>query len=157
RALTPTHAAQQVVPDRADVEGALGAVEDRLRALLAARLELARARLEQLGSRPCLRRPTEPLRDRERRLDEWAERLQRGAQARLDRAGQRLEALASRLEAVSPLKVLARGYSLTRRLEDGAVVRGPEQVRPGDWLLTQVQAGRIISRVESTPGEGTLC
>jgi exodeoxyribonuclease VII large subunit len=154
RALTPTHAAQQVVPDRAELLGALASVEDRLRALLSGHLELARARLEQLASRPCLRRPTEPIRERERRLDDWAERLQRAGAATLERTAQRLEGLAARLEAVSPLKVLARGYSLTRRLDDLTVVRGPGQVQSGDWLLTQVEGGRIISRVESVQREG---
>jgi exodeoxyribonuclease VII large subunit len=155
RALTPTHAAQQVVPDRTEMLDALDAVLARLRALLANHLELARTRLEHLASRPCLRRPNEPIRERRLRLEEWAERLRRAAGSRLERAGVSLDSLAARLEAVSPLKVLARGYSLTRRLDDKSVVRGPDGVRAGDWLVTQVQAGRIVSRVESVQSEST--
>jgi exodeoxyribonuclease VII large subunit len=67
----------------------------------------------------------------------------------------RLEAQAARLESLSPLNVLARGYSLTRTESDGVVVRTPVQVRPGDRLLTLVEHGRIVSRVEETQ-ESTL-
>ena len=62
----------------------------------------------------------------------------------------RLQAQAARLETLSPLNVLARGYSLTRREADETVVRSPEQVRPGDLLLTRLQHGQIRSRVEGS-------
>jgi len=52
------------------------------------------------------------------------------------------------------LNVLARGYSLTRKEADNSVVRAPGQVRPGDCLVTQVQHGRIVSRVEDATGTG---
>jgi exodeoxyribonuclease VII large subunit len=153
RALTPSEAAERVVPDRAEVLDWLSGLEGRFRGLLLRSLEVARTRLDDLARRPCFRRPLERIRDEERRLDEWAERLQRALRQSLQQARQRLEAQAGRLESLSPLAVLARGYSLTRRLEDLAVLRNPEQVRPGDWLVTQVQHGRIISRVEqAAPG-----
>ena len=60
----------------------------------------------------------------------------------------RLEAQAARLESLSPLNVLSRGYSLTRKEADQAVVRSADQVRPGERLLTTVQHGTIVSRVE---------
>jgi exodeoxyribonuclease VII large subunit len=71
----------------------------------------------------------------------------------LKRARERLHAQAARLESLSPLNVLARGYSLTRRAEDLSVVRRAEQAKLGDVLLTDLQSGRLISRVESVqPG-----
>jgi exodeoxyribonuclease VII large subunit len=81
-------------------------------------------------------------------LDEFADRFQRGMKQRLVQIRERIEAQAARLETLSPLNVLARGYSLTRREADEVVVRSPEQVRPGDVLLTRVQHGQIRSRVE---------
>jgi exodeoxyribonuclease VII large subunit len=68
---------------------------------------------------------------------------------RVGAARQAVETAAARLETLSPLNVLARGYSLTRT-ESGEVVRRPEQVRAGDRLVTTVQHGRIVSRVEAT-------
>jgi exodeoxyribonuclease VII large subunit len=154
RGLTPSEAAMRVAPSRAEVLEWLAGLEARCRALLLKNLELARARLDDLARRPCFRRPLERLRDEERRLDDWGERLQRAVRQRLERAQQRLEAEAGRLEGLSPLKVLRRGYTLTRKLEDLTVIRGVEEVRPGDWVVTQVQDGRIVSRVEVvTPSE----
>jgi len=54
---------------------------------------------------------------------------------------------------LSPLAVLARGYSLTRRLDDLSVVRQADRVESGDWLVTQVAQGRIVSRVEAVGPE----
>jgi exodeoxyribonuclease VII large subunit len=154
RAETPTAAAARVVPDRAEVLEALAGVEGRLRALLRQSLEAARARLAELASRPCLRRPLERVRDCERRLDEWGERLCRAVLRRLEQARQRLEAGAGRLETLSPLNVLRRGYTLTRRVEDRSVVRSAAQVRPGDWVVTHLADGRLLSRVETVTPEG---
>jgi exodeoxyribonuclease VII large subunit len=157
RALTPSEAAERVAPDRAEVAQTLEGLRGRLRVLLMRRLEQARARLAQLADRPCLRRPLERVRDGERRLDEWSERLKRSLQQRVERGRQRLEAAAAVLHGLSPLAVLGRGYSLTRRVDDLSIVRGPERLAAGDWILTQVQNGRIVSRVETVspeaPGE----
>ena len=78
--------------------------------------------------------------------------MKRALGRRIETARQRLESAVGRLEGLSPLKVLARGYSLTRRLDDLSVVRRPDQVVAGDWVLTQVSGGRVISRVESATG-----
>ncbi len=147
RALTPSEAAERVVPDGAKVLDWLGELEGRLRQLLLRKLELARGRIDDLAKRRCFREPLERVREEERRLDERSERLERAIRQRLDQSKRRLEAEAARLETLSPLNVLARGYSLTRG-EDGTVIRAPKQVRPGDRLITQVQGGRIESRVE---------
>jgi len=148
RALTPSEAAERVVPNRTEVLEWLAGLETRFRDKLLQRLDLARARLADLIGRACFRQPLDRIRQEERRLDEWGERLGRAVRQRLQQARQRLEAEAARLESLSPLNVLARGYSLTRKEEDLQVVRGPEQVRPGDRLVTRVQHGHVISRVE---------
>jgi exodeoxyribonuclease VII large subunit len=158
RALTPSEAAERVVPHQAEVLKWLDGLEGRFRALLLRRLEVARNRLADLAGRACFRRPLERLREEERRLDDWGERLNRAVRRRLEEAQRRLEAQAARLEGLSPLNVLARGYSLTRREADLAVVRDAEQVRPGERLVTQLVQGRIVSRVEaveSNHSEGT--
>jgi exodeoxyribonuclease VII large subunit len=148
RALTPSEAAERVVPSRLEVLNGLRGVGIQLRTLLARRLEMARSRLDEVARCRAFRLPLERVRDQELRLDEWSERLQRAGRQCLERLSQRLEAQAARLESLSPLNVLARGYSLTRRELDGVVVRAPEQVSAGDRLVTHVQGGRIVSRVE---------
>ena len=58
--------------------------------------------------------------------------------------------VASRLESLSPLQVLGRGYSLTRKETDRSVVRDAKQVVVGERLVTMVQRGHVVSRVEET-------
>jgi exodeoxyribonuclease VII large subunit len=156
RALTPSEAAERVVPDRKEILEWLAGLEGRLRLLLRRALESARERLDDLAGRRCFRAPLERVRDEERRLDDWNERFGRAAQQRVASARQRLEAQAARLEALSPLNVLARGYSLTRRERDLAVVRGPADVRPGERLVIDVQNGRLAARVDGPVVQGKL-
>jgi exodeoxyribonuclease VII large subunit len=148
RALTPSEAAERAVPDRSKVLEWLENLEAQLRVLLRRRLELAAARLRELGGRRCFRVPLERVREEERKVDEWGERLRRAMQQRLQHAKQRLEALAEKLETLSPLNVLARGYSLTRKEADRSVVRSAAEVRVGERLVTHLEAGEIVSRVE---------
>jgi exodeoxyribonuclease VII large subunit len=148
RALTPSEAATRVVPDGEEVLQGLRDGENRLRDALVRRLEQARQRLDDLAGRRAFRLPLERVHDGERRLDEWAERLVRAGRQRVALAGQRLENTAARLETLSPLNVLRRGYSVTRREADQVLVHSPSQLRPGDRLVTLVARGRVVSRVE---------
>ncbi len=150
RALTPSEAAEKVTPDRAAVLDWLEKQGDEGRGLLTKQLESARARLADLAGRRCFAEPLERVRDEERRLDDWNDRLQRAMSQRLEAARRRLESLAAQLESLSPLNILARGYTLTLREADGAVVRSARQAGRGDRLVTRVGDGRIVSRVEET-------
>jgi exodeoxyribonuclease VII large subunit len=153
RALTPSEAAARVVPDREEVLDALGALDKRLRTLLLQRLDRARITLQDLSQRRPFRLPVEGIRAQERKLDDWAERLHRAVRQRLTVRRDQLTARALQLETLGPLNVLGRGYSLTRREADGRVVRSPDQVRPGERLVTRLQHGQIFSRVEQPGGE----
>jgi exodeoxyribonuclease VII large subunit len=148
RAETPSAAAMHVVPDRIELLERLRGVQNRLGDMLARRLERARDQLDGHLKRRCFRLPLERVRDLERRLDDSADRLARGAKQRLARERQRLEATAARLESLSPLNVLGRGYSLTRKEADQAVIRRADQVSPGERIVTMLQSGRLVSRVE---------
>jgi exodeoxyribonuclease VII large subunit len=125
-----------------------------MRNLLLGRLERARRRLEELAQRRSFRLPLEGIREHERRLDEGADRLHRAVRQTLRGARDRLEAQAARLETLSPLNVLGRGYSLTRRQADGIVVRSPDQVQAGERLVTRLQHGQVFSRVEALEEDG---
>jgi exodeoxyribonuclease VII large subunit len=148
RALTPSEAAEKVVPDRAVLLKNLLESQGRLHELLCNRIDNAWQRLAALGARPVIRRPLDRIRSLEQRLDGWDERLQRSARQHLEGARQRLGAAAGRLQSLSPLNVLGRGYSLTRRALDHTVVGSVQQVRPGDVIVTVVQDGQFASRVE---------
>src|SRR5262249_13147193 len=150
-------AAERVTPDRDELLDGLEDLRARLRDLMLNRLDYAGQRVRDLAERRAFRLPLERVRELERRLDDWEERCGRAVRRRLERARQAVDATAARLETLSPLNVLGRGYSLTRREADGIVVRGPEQVQRGDRLVTVVQRGRIISRVEEAPENNAEC
>lgn len=170
RALTPSEAATSVVPDRRELMTAAHDLDQRMHAGVTRRLDRSRDRLAELSQRRAFRAPLERVHDLERRLDELGERLdgskgrfvrelnrrlddlaawvQRAAAVRLQRAHDRLAAGAARLEAVSPLAVLGRGYSLTQT-EGGAVVRDAAALKPGDRVRTRLLRGEVVCRVES--------
>jgi exodeoxyribonuclease VII large subunit len=151
RALTPSEAAEIVVPHRLEQQDALNGYRTRLGDVLLLRLKMARHRLDDLAGRRVFQLPLERIHDLERRLDDTAERVERSMRQRLLRAHERWKVAAAQLESLSPLNVLARGYSLTRTAQpQPQVVRSPDQVRPGDCVETLVQHGRIVSRVEET-------
>jgi exodeoxyribonuclease VII large subunit len=149
RAATPTQAAALIVPDWQEILAALQALHVRCRDLTNTRLTFARRCLDELANSRVIRFPLERIRQHEQRLDEWADRLERIERQRLERSRERVQAYAARLETLSPLNVLGRGYSLTRK-ENQEVVRDASQVSPGDRLETLVHKGRITSRVEQT-------
>lgn len=151
RALTPSEAAERVVPDGEEFLANLQAFEEQIHTLFRQRLDRIRMRLDDLGQRRSFRLPLEGIRAHERKLDELAERLQRAARQRLALLSDHLQAKASQLENLSPLNVLGRGYSLTRREADGIVVRSADQVQPGERLVTRLQHGQVFSRVEPPP------
>ena len=68
---------------------------------------------------------------------------------RISNERQRTESFARSLDALSPLKVLGRGYSITRRLDTGAVIRAAADVAAGESVETILASGRLISRVEA--------
>jgi exodeoxyribonuclease VII large subunit len=151
RALTPSEAAERVVPDRKEILGWLDEVEARLRTLLLRGVQTARERLADLAERRCFRAPFERIRENERLLEGWNDRLARTARQKLAYRRDQIASLASQLEALSPLKVLARGYSLTRK-EDGVVVRRFDQVVPGERVAILVERGHLVARVEECHG-----
>jgi exodeoxyribonuclease VII large subunit len=147
RAETPSAAVVSLTPNRADTLTALLDTNVRLREAVEQRLRLGKRSLDQLATRPALRRPLQRIHDLGQRLDDAAARLHRAARVRHTHAAEKLAALAAQLETLSPLNVLSRGYSLTRTT-DGKLVRSAADVQPGDELVTRVASGEITSRVE---------
>ena len=145
RAPTPTAAAELAVPDLAALESDLAEQAARLAAALRGRVLLAKNRLDACERSFGFRAPLERVKESERRLDEVEARLDRAARAALERGAQTIAAASGKLESLSPLKVLARGFSLTTR--GGAVVRDASALAPGDEIETRLASGQVRSRV----------
>ena len=96
-----------------------------------------------------MKRPQQRIRDLEQRLDETSERLNRAAMARIAKGSEKVQSLSARLESLSPLNVLGRGYSLTHSAK-GKLLRDAAEVKPGDVIVSRLAQGEVTSRVEST-------
>lgn len=149
RALTPSEAAERVVPATDELLAQWRQLDHRLTAAMRARLSAARARWDDVARRRPLRRPFDLIHDLSRRLDELDGRLRRAAAAHWRQLRQRTEQLAARLEALSPLAVLARGYSITYRDGDDRPIRHADELTPGQRIRTRLARGEATSRVET--------
>ncbi len=147
RAATPTDAGQIVVPDRLEVLNLLSGCSARLQQALSRRLSAARSRLEALASRRVLARPLDRIHELSARTDALQARLTRASDNRLETARHRYIQLARQLDALSPLKVLTRGYSITENTRTSSVVRSVHDVQPGDVLRTRIADGSMLSEV----------
>lgn len=150
RALTPSEAAELVAPAAEELAAQLRQIERRLTAGLHARAESALARLDAIARHSVFRRPHQRVLDLSRQLDEWDARALRAMRTVLRHARHRTDTAAGRLESLSPLAVLSRGYSLTQRVADGRVVRAADELSAGDQIVTRFARGQAISRVEQT-------
>jgi len=166
RALTPTDAAVRIVPDGAQVAAAIDSLATRLGAGLTRRVALARERIAHCARSRIFAAPERLVRDRADTLAQQSARLQRLANATLARGRERLAAAAARLEAGSPLRLLARGWSVTW-LDAGdagdagdaaapaagsrtppPALRSVAGIAAGATIVTQLSDGRLRSRVE---------
>lgn len=147
RALTPSEAAALVVPSADEIRAGLDGMRGRLAAALRARASDARSRLESLAQHRVFRRPFDLVHDLARELDDLEMRAQRAIAFQMTRHRDRLAALAARLESLSPLGVLARGYSLTQRTADGRLVTDAATLAVGDEIATRFAQGQTVSRV----------
>lgn len=149
RALTPSEAAELVVPLESDVQLELDLVRQRLVNSLRQQTQRARLRLDSVASRRCFSRPLERIQEQSHRLDDLEGRLKRGMKQSIETAKQQLQSFASSLNALSPLAVLERGYSLTKRVSDGVLVRDASTIAVGDQISTLLAHGSVISEVRA--------
>jgi exodeoxyribonuclease VII large subunit len=148
RALTPSEAAERIVPSADDVQQSLAVRQRRLQVALRRRAAEARQRLDRLASNRVFRRPFDRLLASSRELDAYSTRFARAIRERLLQLRQRTVAIAAHLESLSPLGVLSRGYSLTTRLADGGLIDDTALLSPGDQIRTRFARGETVSRVE---------
>lgn len=149
RALTPSEAGEIVVPDRDDVVSDLQHLSRRLESALRNQLHRRNLQLEGVARSRALARPLELVHDRERMVDELSERLRRAIGRQIERARHRLEGAGCTINALSPLKVLNRGYSLTRSTSTGKILRVATEVSAGERIETRLAQGRVTSIVEA--------
>ncbi len=175
RAPTPSGAAELAVPDRAEYALSVRTLDTRLRTAAHKQIEVWRQWLTTLQERLALRTPANYIAEKRLLLDQMTDRLCAALPARLTREEQKLTVLRQRLltagqgglhkrslrfaqtvatlDAISPLRVLARGYAVATRGKRGAVVTDAAALEAGDTLHIRFAKGAANCRVTDTEEE----
>ncbi len=149
RAPTPSAAAELVVKSRLELENHLDHLTQRLGHRLRGCLRLLAERVNNLDRR--LLSPRQKLIDWQRRQEELTRRLQLAMEHRRQQAGGHLATLAGRLDALSPLRTLERGYAIAFAEKSGRAVRDAAEIAVGDHLRLRFSRGgarALVAEVE---------
>ena len=147
RASTPSNAAEIAVPDQAELLKRLESARRAMAQGVLTQLEKANGQLKAMEVKRVLTDPMAFVDDRRMQLDSVQQRLGLTAHRQLSARQQRFTALAASLDALSPLKVLGRGYAMAQAA-DGTVLRNSEQVQEGDRIHVQLGQGALDCTVE---------
>lgn len=147
RAATPSNAAELAVPDQMELRQALAARQALLLTQMQKRLKQERGTLERLASSRVLKSPINYINDRRLQVDYVQHRLTAAFSETVQRKHRRFASLTAKLDAMSPLKVLARGYSMASDGQ-GTLLRSVKQIKPGDRLTVRFADGSAAAVVE---------
>jgi exodeoxyribonuclease VII large subunit len=146
RAATPSNAAELAVPDQDALRQTLDTMTASMVSSMNRQLKAARMQLHTLSASPGLQSPLGYIHQRRKALDMLQELLYSNQIRQISLKKQRYIGFASKLDALSPLKVLTRGYALPQ-LQDGSVVRSVKQVNKKDRLCVTLADGNITAEV----------
>lgn len=146
RAATPSNAAELAVPDGEELALRLGDTFSHLAYMEKKRIDALRQRLDTLASKKIMRSPEEYLNELRLALSIQQERMIAAARQLLGAKRRRFVQQAATLDALSPLKVLGRGYGFVTR--EGAIVKSADDLQAGDQIQIRLQGGRADCQVQ---------
>ena len=146
RAATPSNAAELAVPDQDALRQNLDSMSDAMASILNRQVKFARQHLNVLSRSAALQSPTGYLDQKRKQLELLNNRLSSAQNRSVEQKKQQFIRLTSKLDAMSPLKVLTRGYSIAMT-GDEQVLTSVKQVSPGDEVKLSLQDGVITANV----------
>ena len=146
RAATPSNAAELAVPDREALSQSLDSMYTAMTTALSRQLRSARQHLDVLSKSPALQSPENYLHQKQKSLELLTNRLISGENQIINRCSQRYIGLTAKLDAMSPLKVLTRGFSMAQT-DDGKLLRSVNQVELGERITVHVGDGSLAATV----------
>lgn len=148
RAPTPSAAAELVIAKKEDLSDKLDSLIRGLRASLDYAVSAYEERLAGILESPAFKYPYENIERYGQEIDDLCKRRDSHFSHALEIRTEKLSSLIGKLDALSPLSVLKRGYSITLHMPKGDVLRGVKGVRIGDIIETRLSAGRLTSEVK---------
>lgn len=148
RASTPSNAAEIAVPDWREMQDVLNGFEIRTQQAMRKKLAQLSDRLDALGAKRVLTDPSALINDRRLRLDYTRDALSSAGERRINACRQSFVALSAALEAMSPLRVLSRGYAVAED-KNGSTVKSVRQLQRGDKMTVLLSDGQAECTVDA--------
>ena len=147
RAPTPSAAAELVVQNRTEIERQVADSARRMHQSLTGRIEQFRNQLESIGSSYAFKQPHVLIEQFAQKLDDHLRQLQNYLKSFVTSQKQAFGAVCGKLNALSPLGIMERGYSITL-LADGKLLKQAEQIKIGDELTTRLKKSMVLSEIK---------
>jgi len=147
RAATPSNAAELAVPDQDNLRQLLDTMSGTMATGLQRQLVASRRQLEMLSASPALQSPDIYLQQQRKSLELLSNRMTAAQNGVIGREHQRFLAFAAKLDALSPLKVLSRGYAMVQKGE-GTVLRSVKETVAGDSVMITLNDGTLSAKVD---------
>ena len=144
RAPTPSAAAELAVPDIYEVNQKLNSYKDRLRMALVKKVEFMRLRYEKCMSSSVFKEPTRRINDNYMKIDIYIKQIENIIKQKCKNEKTRYIELVSKLDALSPLKTLSRGYSLAEK--NNKIIKSVKQLNKGDEFKIRFADGKISAK-----------
>lgn len=154
RAPTPSAAAELVIAKQAELTQRLDDLQARMTGVIRSRLHGLRMRMGGLDRHVRLLNPVERVRIQRRRLTELVKSLTGWTDRRVTVLRSELKVAAGKLDSLSPLAILSRGYSICLRLPEQEIVKDSSTVDPGDLVEVRLHRGRLRCGVQEIQAEG---
>ena len=148
RAATPSNAAELAVPDQDALRQSFDSAYNRMQTVLLRQLGAARKQLTLLSNNASLQNPLQYIHHRRQAMVHLRDRLIGGYGRSIAIKKQRFVSITAKLDAMSPLKVLTRGYSMTQD-ENGNLITSVSQRNPNDRITVMLTDGTLVATVDS--------
>ena len=145
RAPTPSAAAELAVPDRLELKGALLSYKQHLYGLAKNILLKERSKLGAIEQKDVMRNPVVKINENRKELAFISERIESLTENALKDSRNKLAALAGKVDALSPLSVVSRGYALVEN--NGKIVKTTSDISINDDILLKISDGTVVARV----------
>lgn len=153
RASTPSNAAEIAVPDSRELMSELGHMELRMQGAIIKKIDAFREKINSLACTAVMRNPMNYIEEKRMALDKIVAQLLKNASSVISIKKAAFIHLASTLDAISPLKVLGRGYSITTDM-DGYVIKSVEDVSMGERIRLKLNEGSLQCIIDAVLSEG---
>ena len=146
RAPTPSAAAELAVPDIYEVKRKIDTYQDRLRSSLIKKVELMKLRYEKCMASSAFREPLRKINDNYLKIDTYIKHLEGLIKTKQEKVKTKYIKQVAKLDALSPLKTLYRGYSITEK--DGKIIKSKEELGTGDCVEIRFADGRKQAEIK---------